>query len=77
MFGSADLGFDPAVAMVAFTLSDGVVGDDTGDDGIIIDQGNPGVVDAPSAPALAWWAFPILILILAGIARHRLPRRPW
>jgi cysteine-rich repeat protein len=72
VMGSADLGFDPAVAFAAFTLSDNVVGDDTGDDNRIVDQGGPGFKDAVPTPVLGGWGLLSSLLALLGVARRRL-----
>ncbi|GIW43121.1 MAG: hypothetical protein KatS3mg077_0403 [Candidatus Binatia bacterium] len=76
VFGSADLGFDTAVGFAAFTLSDGVVGDDTGDDGTIVDQGGPGLANAAAVPVGAGWGFLGSVIVLVAVAwwylgRHR------
>jgi cysteine-rich repeat protein len=73
VMGSADLGFDPAVGFAAFTLSDNVVGDDTGDDNRIVDQGGPGLKVTPAAvPVLGWPGLAAAVLGLLGFARRRL-----
>jgi hypothetical protein len=75
VFGSADLGFDPAVGFAAFTLADNVVGDSTGDDNRIVDPGGPGLQNAPApapAPALGVWGMLGSLLALLGLARRRL-----
>lgn len=78
VFGSADLGFDPAVGFAAFTLTDNVVGDSTGADDRIVDPGGPGIrtaiadpVPAP-APATGVWGMLGSLLALLGLARRRL-----
>jgi hypothetical protein len=74
-FGSAALPFDPAVAMVHFTLTDGEVGDDTGHDGVIVDQGGPGSALRPApAPALDSLGRILALAVLAllgGVAIRR------
>ncbi|MBI3387057.1 MAG: VCBS repeat-containing protein, partial [Deltaproteobacteria bacterium] len=73
VMGSANLGFDPAVAFAAFTLSDNVVGDDTGNDHRIVDQGGPGLKVTPAAvPVLGWSGLSAAVLGLLGLARRRL-----
>jgi cysteine-rich repeat protein len=74
VFGSADLGFDPAVGFAEFTLADNVAGDSTGDDNRIVDAGGgPGLRDAPAvAPALGVWGMLGSLLALLGLARRRL-----
>jgi hypothetical protein len=68
VFGSADLGFDTAVGFAAFTLSDGVVGDDTGDDGTIVDQGGPGLGNAAPVPVGGGWGFVGAVIVLVAAA---------
>lgn len=72
MFGSAALPFDPAVAMSMFTLTDGVVGDDTAAGDGIFDQGGPGFPLPRSTPALGWSGLGLALAALFGLARRRL-----
>ncbi len=52
-FGVEAVGSDPQVATASFMLVDGVLGDDTGVDGLIVDQGGPGRPTIPTpAPAI-------------------------
>ncbi|MGA7615928.1 MAG: Calx-beta domain-containing protein, partial [Thermoanaerobaculia bacterium] len=62
------------VARANFTLTDGTLGDDTGVDGEIIDQGGP-IAPASSAtaiPTASGWALLLMAMLLAVIAVVRL-----
>jgi cysteine-rich repeat protein len=74
-FGSANLEFDTAVGFASFTLSDNVVGDDTGDDGVIVDQGGPGFSTAAPVPVASGWGVLGSLLMLLGVGWRRLWRR--
>ena len=75
VFGSANLGFDTAVGFASFTLSDNVVGDDTGDDDVIVDQGGPGFSTAAPVPVASGWGVLGSLLMLLGVGWRRLWRR--
>ena len=54
-------------------LRDGQFGDDTGVDGVIVDQGGPGEpVAAALVPTMTEWGIMILVLLLAATAVYRL-----
>jgi hypothetical protein len=64
-FGSEDIG-GSRVAYAEFSLTDGQLGDDTGVDGRIVDQGGPGQGQAVMAvPTMTEWGI-ILFMVLAG-----------
>jgi len=64
------------VAYAEFGLIDGQLGDDTGVDGVIYDQGGPASPGTPvaDAPAMNGWGM-FLFMLLAGLgAMHRVVR---
>ena len=74
VFGSAQIGLNnPSTVYYAeFTLTDGGLGDDTGTDGTIYDQGGPGLPPA-GIPTLNEWGMIIftLLIALSGIYYRR------
>lgn len=62
------------VATASFTLRDGELGDDTGDDGMIVDQGGPATPIVSPAPALSPAMLAVALAILLVIAMPRLAR---
>lgn len=72
VLGSTALPFDSSVAFAMFTLTDGVVGDDTAVDGTIEDQGGPGFPPRLTAPGLSWHGLLLAALGLLGLAWRRL-----
>lgn len=65
-FGSMLVGSDPTVAVVQFTLTDGVIGDDTPAGDGIFDIGGPGF-RAVAAPALTPGGIALAIIVLLAI----------
>jgi PKD repeat protein len=63
IFGSEEIG-GRMVAYAEFSLRDGQLGDDTGVDGRIVDQGGPGQ-QATVVPTMTEWGM-ILFMVLAG-----------
>jgi hypothetical protein len=64
-FGTVTVG-GQTVATATFTLQDNQLGDDTGDDGLIVDQGGPGSgVSATAIPTLSEWSMIVLASLLA------------
>lgn len=64
-FGTATVG-GQAVATATFTLNDNQLGDDTGNDGVIVDQGGPGNGQSAAAiPTLSQWGMILLSSLLA------------
>ena len=62
-----------SVARARFTLIDGQLGDDTGIDGQIIDQGGPAVpAPSQSIPTLSEWMMIMMALVLAAVGVSRL-----
>lgn len=68
LFGIDAVGADDAVASARFTLTDGLIGDDTGVDGTIFDQGGPAVTLAAPVPVLNGVGDAVLILVLLMLA---------
>ena len=61
------------VARASFTLNDGELGDDTGVDGVIVDQGGPGASDpVNSIPIASEWTLLLLASVLATIGFWKL-----
>ena len=61
------------VTRIDFTLVDGQVGDDTGVDGVIVDEGGPSA-ENDAIPVLGPYGFLLLALLLAAagaLARRR------
>lgn len=70
IFGVEAVGTDPAVASARFRLTDGAVGDDTGVDGLIFDQGGPGLPqEISAAPLLTPAGLVITLFVLVLVAR--------
>jgi hypothetical protein len=66
-FGSEEIG-GSMVAYAEFTLTDGQIGDDTGVDGRIVDQGGPGQAGAVmTVPTMTEWGM-MVFMVLAGTA---------
>ncbi len=64
-FGTANIAGN-TIAYAEFTLTDGQMGDDTGADGRIVDQGGPGQPVAITAvPTMTEWGM-IIFMVLAG-----------
>jgi hypothetical protein len=63
--------------VVTFTITDGGLGDDDlAANGVVVDQGGPGVPGAPrQVPTLGAWAAMLLALVLGGIGMRRLRAR--
>ena len=53
------------VARARFTLTDGKLGDDTGVDGVIVDQGGPAIPGIESIPTASEWMLLLLAALLA------------
>ncbi len=61
------------VARARFSLADGVLGDDTGVDGVIVDQGGPGTpLPAASIPTASEWMLIVMAMLLAVAGGLRL-----
>ncbi len=62
-------------AFAEFSLTDAALGDDTGDDGVIVDQGGPGIPTASATvPTLSDWGRWMLLLSLGFLAFRHLKR---
>ncbi len=74
-FGTEEIGGE-TVPYAEFDLTDGQIGDDTGVDGIIYDQGGPAQRGGPTAvPTLNEWGMIILSLLMAVSAFIVIRRR--
>jgi hypothetical protein len=60
---------------VVLHLSDGALGDDTGVDGIIVDQGGPGQPPTAIPTMTEWGMLAMVLLLLAGSIYHLRRRR--
>jgi hypothetical protein len=75
VFGVDMVGADSAVASARFTLTDGLIGDDTGIDGMIFDRGGPAAPSLPRpVPVLSIIGNAAMILVLFLIATFGLRR---
>jgi hypothetical protein len=75
LFGSVDL-MGVATPFVSFSLADNQTGDDTGDDGVIVDAGGPGsAATAVPIPTLGAWPLALLTWLLGWVASRSYPRR--
>jgi hypothetical protein len=74
VYGSANVG-GATVLTASFSLADNVLGDDTGDDGTIVDQGGPGFPPgAHSIPTLSNVLILLLSLLLAFLGIRSIRR---
>lgn len=74
-FGTATVGGQP-VATATFTLNDNQLGDDTGEDGVIVDQGGPANGNGAAAiPTLTEWGMTLLASLMAIGSLFTLRRR--
>ena len=66
------------VAYAEFTLTDGGLGDDTGRDGVIVDQGGPGIPprSVESVPTMSEWGMilTVLFMLLASFITIRIKK---
>lgn len=74
-YGTATVG-GQTVATATFTLHDNQLGDDTGDDGVIVDQGGPGNSNAIApVPTLSEWSMialsGLMVMSVFGMTRRR------
>ena len=72
-FGTLNVGGE-SVAYAEFALNDGQLGDDTGLDGVIFDQGGPAMPEA-MIPTLSEWGLIVLMIILSGVVLQIIRRR--
>ena len=64
VFNTTVIGGGPTVATATFTLTDGLIGDDTVADGTIYDQGGPGqLAPTVAAPTMTEWGMIIFMLL--------------
>jgi hypothetical protein len=70
------------VAYAEFTLSDGAIGDDTGADLVIVDQGGPGLPQAPAhvasqpVPTATEWGVILFIMLAGCFAVAKIRKKP-
>jgi uncharacterized repeat protein (TIGR01451 family) len=75
-FGGAVFGTTRGVPSVTLSLADGLQGDDTGVDGVIVDQGGPGQGgNAEAIPSLQTWGLTSLMILIAAAGAWVLLRR--
>ncbi|MCG8069342.1 MAG: hypothetical protein JAY84_15935 [Candidatus Thiodiazotropha taylori] len=74
VYGTANVG-GTMVATASFTLADNVLGDDTGDDGVIVDQGGPGFPGAARPIPTLSNLVVLLLALLVGVVAVRSIRR--
>jgi hypothetical protein len=72
-FGTEDIG-GQTVAYAEFSLVDGQLGDDTGIDGVIRDQGGPGMASV-LVPTMTGWGLAVFFMLMAGPALWFVRRR--
>jgi hypothetical protein len=61
---------------VTFSITDGGLGDDDlPANGVIVDQGGPGVPSITAIPTLSEWALAFLALLLVRLGAQRVRRR--
>jgi hypothetical protein len=68
-FGTVEID-DVTTAYAEFTLQDGQLGDDTGVEGIIIDQGGPAIESSAEIPTLNDWGLILLMILMGFFALH-------
>jgi len=75
-FGGAVVGTTRGVPTTTLSLGDGLQGDDTAVDGVIVDQGGPGQPgNGEGIPSLQAWGLTLLMSLIAGAGAWLLLRR--